>query len=227
MILSKKFQPIEGFIKIPDNVEKIEFYEELSRWIKKRGGDFLIDQINMPPDLEIQRAEHIAIFDTSKENRYTLRVNWDTDKRKVTILMTNPSHATAIISDTTVSFMTNYAIKHFDAGGVWIVNMSPFIEPDLDKVDKEKIFTDDCINKDLIKQAIEWSDISFLAWGDDGGSGVEVFGDWFKDLMRKNENKLRCFRQTKKGNPIHRNGERPHIDLDRKPQSVDLNLIFD
>lgn len=225
MILSKKFQSIEGFIKIPDNVEKIEFYEELSRWIKKRGGDFLIDQINMPPDLEIQRAQHVAIFDKSKKNRYTLRVNWEPDKNKVAILMMNPSHATALISDITVTFMIEYAIKHFDAGGVWIVNMSPFIDPKSKNVDKGK-FTDDCINKDLIKQAIEWSNIAFLAWGDNGGEGVKVFGKWFEDLMKKNENKLRCFRQTKKGNPIHRNGERPPINLDRKPQPVDLNMIF-
>ncbi|PFR33803.1 DUF1643 domain-containing protein [Bacillus cereus] len=224
MEMKNFFQAIEGFIKLPEDVTELQFYEELKEWIENRGGEYLKESICLPQGLEVQRAQHLAIFDKSKENRYTLRINWDPNKNKVAVLMMNPSHATALNSDDTVKFMVPYVIRYFDAGSIWIVNMSPFIEPDSLKVDATK-FTSDKENMNFIEQAIKWSDIAFLSWGDNGGNGVRAFGNWFKNLMETNKEKLRCFKQSKAGNPIHRH-QRPPIQLDWQPQKVDLKKLF-
>jgi hypothetical protein len=222
--MSKNFQAIEGFIKLPDNITELQFYQELNDWIEHRGGELLMDSINLTGELEIQRAQHFAVFNKDEDNRYTLRINWDPNKNKVVMLMMNPSHASALYSDDTVKFMIQYSIRYFNAGSVWIVNMSPYINPDSDKVDASR-FSPNGDNESLIEQAIKWSDIAFLAWGDNGGNGVRLMGSWFENLMKTNERKLYCFRQSKAGNPIHRN-QRPRIPLEWQPRHVDLDKIF-
>lgn len=226
----EQLELLEGIIRIPEGTTKEQFYKELSDWICERGGDYKREYVSFPRErkhkLEIQFAQHMAVFNKgdNKVNRYTLRVDWNMCKKKVAILMMNPSHATALHSDETVKFMIQYVTHHFDAGQAWIVNISSYIQPKSCEVG-ELHFRVDEINKTLIKQAIEWAEIVFLAWGDKGGTGVKAYGEWFKRILVNHADKLRCFRQSKKGNPIHRN-QRPRIDLDHIPQDVDLQKIF-
>ncbi|MGZ9583832.1 DUF1643 domain-containing protein [Paenibacillus marinisediminis] len=222
--MSTDYKLLEGFIKIPSDMTDTQFYLDLKRWIEGCGGKYIRDSIDLLPNLVMQRSQHLAVFNEDKTNRYTLRIDWDIQKAKVTILMMNPSHATELYSDETVRFMIQYAIRYFNAGSVWIVNMSSFIEPDSQKLASSK-FTGDKNDQSTIVEAINWSDVVFLAWGDKGEDSVVAFGSWFEELLKKNTTKLKCFRQSKAGNPIHRN-QRPKIQLDHVPQNVDLNKIF-
>lgn len=222
--MCNSYKALEGFIRLPEEVPKNQFYDELRVWIEKRGGAFSYNPIIVNNKLTTQIAQHYSAFDRNVGKRYSLRINWDVSKQKVAILMMNPSHATSLYSDNTVMFMIQYVNRHFNSGSVWIVNMSPIIDPDSDNVE-ESYFIDDEENKSHIFQAVEWADIVFLAWGDKGGYGVEPLGYEFENLLRSKEGKLWCFRQSKKGNPIHRN-QRPPIKLDHHPQIVNLDKLL-
>lgn len=222
--MGEEILAMNGFIRLPDNMKEYEFYEKLKIWTSQQGVEYKKDFIDYDEDLKVQRANSFALFNKGKSKRYFLRVNWDSSKKKVAILMMNPSHATAMYSDNTVRFMIQYTSTHFNAGDVWIVNMSPIINPDSRKIAPHH-FDFDFKNQNIITQAVEQADIIFLSWGDRGKSGVRAMGRSFEDMLRENSEKLYCFRQSMKGNPVHRN-QRPNIPLDWLPQKVHLGRIY-
>ena len=221
-----KRQLLEDSVRLPKKITEAEFNEKLQDGIHLKGSTLKIDLRDSDQDLKIQTAQHKAIFDKAEKKRYSLHITWDVNEgfKKVAVVMMNPSLANEKFSDPTVTFMAEYASNHFHAGSIWIVNMSPIINPKSQELTKEN-FAKDSKNEKIIEEAIEWADVIFLAWGDKGKLGVEAMGDEFKKLLNLNKEKLHCFDQSIKGQPKHRN-QRPFYKLDHEPKRVDLNLLF-
>lgn len=217
---------LEDFIRLPKKMTESELNEKLQGGSHIQGSIREIDLKDSDQDLIIQTAQHKAIFDKDQEKRYSLHITWDLneDFKKVAVVMMNPSLANEKFSDPTVTFMTEYASTHFQAGSLWIVNMSPIINPKSQELTEEN-FVKDSENEKIIEEAITWADIVFLAWGDKGKMGVEAMRNKFKGLLYLNKEKLYCFGQSLKGQPKHRN-QRPFYKLDHQPQKVNLNSIF-
>jgi hypothetical protein len=113
-----------------------------------------------------------AIFSDDRQQRYLLRKEWDTDKPKATIIMTNPSTADINRLDYTTLYILNNLIK-LDFGGVDIVNMTARTTTKLNV--KEGLDNEaDEVNTQYILTSAQQSDHVIIAWGKLGENNKKV-----------------------------------------------------
>jgi hypothetical protein len=106
-----------------------------------------------------------AIFSADKQYRYLLRKEWDKNKKKVMVIMINPSTAAEVFIDHTTMYVINNLFK-LDVGAVDIVNLFPNVDGSrktkgsIPEVDKE--------NEKQIAASAEKADGIIIAWGSAG-----------------------------------------------------------
>lgn len=111
-----------------------------------------------------------AVFSDDKNNeyRYLLTREWDSNKKKATVIMLNPSKATHLKFDTTImnvhNFMMDYEGKSY--GSYSIVNLFAYrsTDPKL-LVNRRQDY--EMENDKFLKEAFDNSNIIIVAWGRD------------------------------------------------------------
>lgn len=111
-----------------------------------------------------------AVFseDQNNEYRYLLTREWDSNKKKATVIMLNPSKATHLKFDTTImnihNFIVDYENKSY--GSYTIVNLFAYrsTDPKL-LVNRDQDY--EMENDKFLIDSFENSDIIIVAWGRD------------------------------------------------------------
>ena len=99
----------------------------------------------------ISTVKTTAVFSKNRKDRYLLKIEWDNNKKSLTIIMTFPSSADELTLDQTTMLVRNEAIKN-DFGSVSIVNVFSSINNEAPKIDKTNtsIVMRECDNADVI-----------------------------------------------------------------------------
>lgn len=84
-----------------------------------------------------------AIFSADKQYRYLLRKKWDKNKKKVMVIMINPSTAAEIFIDHTTMYVINNLFK-LDVGAVDIVNLFPNKQCNSIEDDYKEVCDEEC-----------------------------------------------------------------------------------
>ena len=97
-----------------------------------------------------------ALFSKDKKSRYLLKFSWDSEKKKLAIIMTFPSTAGVELLDQTTMLVRNGAVKN-GFGEVAVLNLFPNINSDTPKADKQ--------NTSIILSECEKADTVIVAYG--------------------------------------------------------------
>lgn len=97
-----------------------------------------------------------ALFSKDKKSRYLLKFSWDSEKKKLAIIMTFPSTAGTELLDQTTMLVRNGAVKN-GFGEVAILNLFPNINSKTPKTDK--------LNCSTILSECEKADTVLVAYG--------------------------------------------------------------
>ncbi|GGL60328.1 DUF1643 domain-containing protein [Sporolactobacillus putidus] len=117
-----------------------------------------------------ENIKSTAVFseDQNHEYRYLLTREWDSNKKKATVIMLNPSKATHLKFDTTIMNVHNFIIDYENEsyGSYSIVNLFAYrsTDPKL-LVNRRQNF--EMENDKFLKDAFDNSDIIIIAWGRD------------------------------------------------------------
>ena len=113
-----------------------------------------------------------ATFNADRSRRYRLLRIWDPSRAALTWLMLNPSRADAVRHDQTIRRVIGFSQRH-DYGGCRIVNLFSWIEPDSRELAARLQLraggSDDAINRNFVKAALETSEPVVAAWGNTAG----------------------------------------------------------
>lgn len=97
-----------------------------------------------------------ALFSKDKKSRYLLKFSWDSEKKKLAIIMTVPSTAGTELLDQTTMLVRNGAVKN-GFGEVAVLNLFPNINSTAPKADKQ--------NTSIILSECEKADTVIVAYG--------------------------------------------------------------
>ncbi|MBS3065725.1 DUF1643 domain-containing protein [Candidatus Pacearchaeota archaeon] len=154
-------------------------------------------------------TRNYAIFSDCEKYRYVLERVWDDTKGKIMFIGLNPSTATEVKNDPTVSRMMSFA-KRWNYGGLIVGNIFAFrttfpsdLKKSVDPIGKET-------DKFLFENAKN-SDKVVACWGNNAAflhRGIQV---------RKLIEKMECFGLTKQEEPKHplylkSNSELKHLE---------------
>lgn len=104
----------------------------------------------------ISTVKTTAVFSKNRKDRYLLKIEWDNNKKSLTIIMTFPSSADELTLDQTTMLVRNEAIKN-DFGSVSIVNVFSSINNEAPKIDKT--------NTSIVMRESENADTIIVAYG--------------------------------------------------------------
>jgi hypothetical protein len=142
--------------------------------------------------------EAFNIFDMEKECRYRLVRVWDKTKPKIGVIMFNPREVNPnpFVLGQTLGKIARLLVNQ--CGSIEVVNLFAKTSKTKDSLpQKYKKF--DEINFWHIQKTVEEVDLVILFWGN-GGTKVSK-NNKFIHLLKKHENKLRCFGVTKEYQP--------------------------
>ncbi len=107
--------------------------------------------------------QSLAIYSDDEKYRYTLSRTWDGKKQKILFIGLNPSTATELKNDPTVTRMMNFA-KKWDFGTATVCNVFAFraTHPKDLKTQIDPVGQDNDIN---LQQEINKADKIIAAWG--------------------------------------------------------------
>lgn len=140
-------------------------------------------------------SKRVAKYSDCEKYRYTLEITWDDSKDKIVFIGLNPSTATEIKNDHTVTRMINFA-KSWGYGSLSVLNIFAFRTTFPSKLKKLK----DPIGKEndkWILYEIKNADKVVAAWGNHGNFLSR------SDKVLKIIPKLYVFGKTKLGEPKH------------------------
>lgn len=151
--------------------------------------------------MKIISSDSGAVFSDCQAYRYLLWRRWNGSLPVVNFLMLNPSTATDVISDPTVTRCTRRA-KSWGCGGLVVTNIFALRSTDPGNLR----LTDDPVgprNDQAIWDAATEADTVVCAWGDHGlyrGRASDVMQIIMQgDMLAK----LRCLKKNKSGQPSH------------------------
>lgn len=143
--------------------------------------------------------ESQAIYSDSEEHRYVLKRAWNDQGKRMMFIGLNPSTATEIVNDPTITRVIGYA-KREGFGSVSICNIFSFratLPSDLKK-------SGDPIGKEtdnlMIREA-EDSDVILLGWGNH--ASFMDRGKKVRELLKPFKEKTFCLGLTKSAEPKH------------------------
>ena len=136
-----------------------------------------------------------ARYSPCKKYRYTLTRVWDADKPKVAFIGLNPSTATEIQNDPTVTRCMNYAAR-WGYGGMHMLNIFGYraTDPKIMKAVKEPVGAG---NDFWIKVKAQEAAMALACWGTHGEHQERG-----KKVLELVDN-LKCLGVTKHGHPRH------------------------
>ncbi|WP_113928367.1 DUF1643 domain-containing protein [Bacillus sp. P14.5] len=113
------------------------------------------------------KMEFDAIFDNTQSPtfRYSLKRIWDSNLKKATVIMLNPSIANVLKNDLSINRCLNFCIDN-NYGSLEVVNLFAFIETDSKKLSAKPEFIG-CENNKYIQGAVESANTIIVAWGSD------------------------------------------------------------
>lgn len=120
-----------------------------------------------------------AIFSKNGKERYLLKMEWDTSKKSLAIVMTFPSTANELILDQTTMLVRNGAIKS-GFGSVCIVNLFSSINNENSHLDK--------INNSIVMSECEKADTIVVAYG--RGTSHDEEKERFLEMLSTYNDKL-------------------------------------
>lgn len=104
----------------------------------------------------ISNIKTTAVFNKSGDERYLLKMEWDSEKKSTAIIMTFPSSADELILDQTTMLCRNGAVKN-GFGSISIINLTSSIFGDNQKSNKQ--------NTETVLTECEKCDIILLCFG--------------------------------------------------------------
>jgi hypothetical protein len=144
-----------------------------------------------------------AEVDDQLNKRYYIKKNWATKNIKIkrfVVIMHNPNVANEIKGDKSSNLCFNKAVDE-GCNEIIILNLYTTRGPNSARLPKEdKIVEKD--NLDTIEKVLDNNvHAILLAWGDNPGPMVK--NDHFLSLLKKNMDKIKCFRINTSGEPCH------------------------
>jgi len=141
------------------------------------------------------RAE--ANFSSCGRYRYWLSRVWDDSKNIGAFICINPSKATSLMSDPTLSNCNNLAVQ-WGWGGFYIVNLFAYIAP-IQKDLKSQNDPVGPLNNQAITYVASIASHLILAWGNDYKTRATTVLGLFEDRQ------LHCIKKNKGGGYLHPN----------------------
>lgn len=126
----------------------------------------------MPDITEKSVVKTEAIFTEDKSHRYLLRKEWDKNKPKAMVIMTNPSSAGEISIDHTTMYVINNLLK-LDFGSVDVVNIFSMIDVKISTKYGTEGLTDEENDNQIVKAATR-ADSIIVAWGKNGDNNKKI-----------------------------------------------------
>lgn len=99
----------------------------------------------------VSNIKTTAVFSKDKKKRYILKMEWDDNKPKACIIMTNPSTADEYIIDQTTMLVRNNAVAQ-GFGSISIVNLFcglDLTKPETDRVNSS-VLADECSKAEIV-----------------------------------------------------------------------------
>lgn len=147
--------------------------------------------------MELSDNRHDAVFDESREYRYSLTRRWDTEKPTLAWIMLNPSTADETENDPTIRRCINYA-KDWGFGEMVVANLFALRATNPDELrDHPEPVGDE--NDEHLHRVCEEADMIIAAWGAKGslrGRAEEVV-----DILR--DYHVFVLDTTQDGQPVH------------------------
>lgn len=146
---------------------------------------------------DLQSKQRGAIFDETRQYRYSLWRSWEDRSNRVAFILLNPSQANEVEDDPTIRRCIGFA-RDWGYGSMEIVNLFAYCATKVQTLKKAR----DPIGSEndlYILQAAERASLLIYAWGNWGalrGRNLEVLG-----LLR--EAKSGCLGLTNSGQPRH------------------------
>jgi hypothetical protein len=144
-------------------------------------------------------APSVAVYSQCERYRYSLTRVWNTDARRVTFVMLNPSTATEVQNDPTIERCEQRA-RHLGFGGFCAVNIFALRATD-PRVMRAAVDPEGADNNDALMQAAVWADTVIAAWGIHGAH--RNHGPATATRLRNSKHVLHHLRLTKEGHPRH------------------------
>ena len=120
----------------------------------------------------MQFVHSSATFNAKRSRRYRLLRIWDLSQPALTWLMLNPSRADAVRHDQTIRRVIGFS-QRYGYGGCRVVNLFSWIEPDsrelAARLQLRAGSSDDGVNQDFVKAALEAPEPVVAAWGNTAG----------------------------------------------------------
>ena len=140
-----------------------------------------------------------AVFSEDKKYRYVLRRTWKTGRGMVAFIGLNPSTATETSNDPTVSRCIDFA-KRWGFSGMYMLNLFGLrsTNPTLLYEVRDPVGID---NDRYIFETLGDVRLIVACWGNHGD--LHNRSEEFYDLLRWKGFDLKCFKVTRKGEPIH------------------------
>ncbi|MDN8592776.1 DUF1643 domain-containing protein [Paenibacillus sp. 11B] len=104
-----------------------------------------------------------VIFSKDKRHRYLLERVWNSEKKKATVIMINPSFADELKTDVSVCKLMNFLIDN-DFGALRIVNLYAFISTDPSALSNNSEAVGE-LNDQYIECSIADTDLIIIGWG--------------------------------------------------------------
>lgn len=133
-----------------------------------------------------------AIFSDNEKYRYKLTKIWDEHKKKAIIIMVNPSKASELKSDRTVTNVTNFLVDH-DYGGLIILNLFAYMSSYTTELSKRENQYE-LKNIDYIIGSLKECNTVIIAWGSDNKKYITEKRKLEKILIQYDDINLKCFK---------------------------------
>lgn len=150
--------------------------------------------------------ESEAEFSDDLQHRFRLTRRLG-DGPNLCFIMLNPSGATEVQTDNTVSFCTNRA-RDWGFGQITVVNLFTFMTPHPNLL-AGHAGRDDALNDAVIRQAAEAAHCRIAAWG--GDRRFRERAAHVAALLADNRLALHCLLRTRDGDPSHPRGKRADV----------------
>lgn len=190
---------LSGVLKLPDGMYDANFRDELSAWIKQRGGQFepLFRESNNQNVIYKTAFHSVVLGEEGEGFRFSLKKIWEPSKVEAGAIMMNPSNATHLLTDDTVKFLIEYLSQdkpELNFGSLTVVNLSPVIKGSNAGEDVADFPVEDGRNSNFILEMIENAKVIILGWGKVGQIlGVPNLSPKVVKALYKSRIKLRVF----------------------------------
>lgn len=140
-----------------------------------------------------------ATYSACEKYRYALTRTWDADRKRLLILMLNPSKATEMVNDPTIERCERRSMA-LGYGAFRVCNLFGLRETDPALLKRAKS-PEGADNTDQLKAALDWCDDVLCAWGVHGSHRDQATA--VLPTLQQSGKPLLALGATKEGHPRH------------------------